>query len=314
MAAAKRFDGASPEEAVRDLAIPAQEPGSGAQPPDQCIGHVSHLLLRSTVDGPGNRAVVFVQGCNFRCLYCHNPHTINHCNACGRCVEHCPNDALRLIGDYLTWDEERCTRCDACIAACPHHSSPRVRPVNPQQLWRQIEPYADYLSGVTVTGGEPTLQMGFLTAFLATVKDLSNLTTFIETNGCVSAEDVRRLLPVLDGAMVDLKAMDPQVHYRLTGWGNDQTKMTIRLLASERKLYEVRVVVAPGYSDSLENALATARFITGIDPAIRLRFLRFRPHGTRGVVTDWESPPDELMDRLVDAARAEGVVNVSRSM
>jgi len=218
------------------------------------------------------------------------------------------------MGDYLAWDEERCTRCDACITACPYHSSPRVRRVSPQQLWGQIEPYTDYLSGVTVTGGEPTLQMGFLRAFLATVKDSSSLTTFIETNGCVSVEDTRQLLPVLDGAIVDLKAMDPQIHYRLTGWGNDQTKMTIRLLASERKLYEVRVVVAPGYSDNLENALATARFIAEIDPAIRLRFLRFRPHGTRGVVADWESPSDELLDRLVDAARAEGVVNVSRSI
>ena len=54
--------------------------------------------------------------------------------------------------------------------------------------------------------------------------------------------------------------------------------------------------------------------MTDLDPTIRLRFLRFRAHGTRGLAQSWESPSDGLMDELVDVARAEGLRYVSRSI
>ncbi|HPW42155.1 MAG TPA: 4Fe-4S cluster-binding domain-containing protein, partial [Bacillota bacterium] len=44
---------------------------------------VNKILPFSSVDGPGNRTVIFFQGCNFNCLYCHNPETINRCTGCG---------------------------------------------------------------------------------------------------------------------------------------------------------------------------------------------------------------------------------------
>ena len=51
---------------------------------------VNKIIHSSVVDGPGNRAAVFLQKCNFKCSYCHNPETIGQCVQCGACVEKCP--------------------------------------------------------------------------------------------------------------------------------------------------------------------------------------------------------------------------------
>lgn len=277
-------------------------------------GLVNKVLSHSFVDGPGNRAVIFLQGCNLCCLYCHNPFTRNFCNHCSVCVPHCPTGALAFVDDYVVWNQVQCTGCDTCIEVCPHDSTPKTRPVSASDLWREIAPLSSFLSGVTVSGGEPTLQLDFVSDFFTIVKRESNLNTLIETNGHVTVERLKQLLPVLDMAMVDLKATSPDLHRRLTGQSNELVKETIRFLAQQDRLYAVRKVVAPGYTDSVEDTAATARFIASVDPGIRLRFLRFRPHGVSGLARTWKSPSDETMNHLVETARAEGVHDVARSL
>jgi pyruvate-formate lyase-activating enzyme len=55
---------------------------------------VNKIIPFSSVDGPGNRTAVFLQGCNFDCKYCHNPETRNLCVNCMACVSKCPTGAL----------------------------------------------------------------------------------------------------------------------------------------------------------------------------------------------------------------------------
>ena len=101
-------------------------------------GIVNKIIPFSAVDGPGNRTVIFLQGCNFDCLYCHNPETINFCNNCGICIETCEPKALSLINDKINWNTDICTQCDKCLDVCPSKSSPKTLYLSIEELFTEI--------------------------------------------------------------------------------------------------------------------------------------------------------------------------------
>ena len=94
---------------------------------------VNRIVPFSSVDGPGNRTAVFLQGCNFNCRYCHNPETIRVCTRCGACVSVCPAGALRIEDGEVRYDWAKCKMCDACIHSCPHSSCPRIRNLSDEE-------------------------------------------------------------------------------------------------------------------------------------------------------------------------------------
>lgn len=277
-------------------------------------GWVNKILSHSFVDGPGNRAVIFLQGCNLNCLYCHNPYTINLCDHCGLCVETCPHGALSWKNGLVQWNSELCKECDTCIQTCQSNSSPRTISMTPGEVWETIKPVSRFISGVSVSGGEPVLQADFISEFFGIVKNSSSLTTLIETNGYAGPQAYLPLLEHLDLAIVDLKAIDPQRYVDLTGGELASTLETIRFLHEKKKLYAVQQVVVPGFTDTETSAAETARFLLDLDPDIRLKFLRFRPHGTTGVAEKWLSPSDEVMNHMVQTARQAGLHHVERSL
>ena len=277
-------------------------------------GIINHILSKSFVDGPGNRAVIFMQGCNFHCLYCHNPFTINFCDACGVCVTVCPTQALKIQNGHVMWDASKCVECDTCIKTCPNFSSPRTKTCTPQELWDEIAPIAPFIAGISVSGGEPSLQIPFLAAFFELVKEKSDLTTLIETNGYAGAQAYLPLLPYLDMVVVDLKVYDPHNHLELTGKALEPVLASIQAFADAGKLYEIHQVIVPGFTEDEAQVQQTAQFLAALNPQPRLRLLRFRPHGTSGAALKWESPSEASMDKLVEIARANGLRHVERSL
>lgn len=265
-------------------------------------GLVASTVPFSMVDGPGSRYVLFLQGCNFDCTACHNPSTISMCNSCGDCIDECPHAALELVGGELVFHTDLCDHCNLCIEVCPTDASPIVEYQSVEGILARLRNVVSFLSGVTVTGGEPTLQLDFLIELFGAIKTdpgLSHLTTLVDTNGTLPISGWERLAPVLDGAMVDLKAFSEELHRNITGKGNLEVKDSIQWLARHDKLSEIRLLVIEGVTDELGELEAWAGFVQDIDPEVPVRLMGFRHLGTRPAAKAWP----ETTARSLEKAR-----------
>ncbi|KPU26870.1 (4Fe-4S)-binding protein [Caloranaerobacter sp. TR13] len=271
-------------------------------------GYVNKILPFSSVDGPGNRTVIFLQGCNFNCLYCHNPETINYCINCRICVYKCPYNALSIINNKVIWNEKYCKNCDLCIKTCPNSSSPKVKLMTVDEVIDFVRKIKPFISGVTISGGECTLQYNFVSEIFKETKEIG-LTTFLDSNGYIPLNNLRLLVENMDMAMIDLKSFDRDEHLKLTGKGNATVIENIKYLAKINKLYEVRTVIVPGILDNYYNVDNISKLIASLNPNIRYKIIKYRPIGVREGVHSFV-PDDELLQKLFNIASKNGCKNV----
>ena len=219
---------------------------------DAPVGLVSDVVRFSWVDGPGNRFAVFLQGCNLDSLACHNPHTMPR-------------------------------------------QTPLARAVTVDQLLEEVSPITPFLSGVTVSGGEATLQAPFVAAWFAALRDdpsTARLTRLVDSNGCADDATWDLLLPVTDGVMLDLKALDVATHRELTGLGNAQVLLSLDRLVAAQRLVEVRLLVVPGHNDSEAALRRTGDYLARQAPGVPVKVIGFRPHGVRAAARNIPAPTD----------------------
>ncbi len=169
-------------------------------------GYVHSTDSFGTVDGPGIRFVVFLQGCAFRCKYCHNP------------------DTWKLkTGNQMSVDEI-IAKYESCKMFLKN-------------------------GGITVTGGEPLLQIDFVTELFTKCKELE-IHTCLDTSGDTFSEDKTekfdKLMAVTDLVMLDIKHIDEEEHKELTGRSNDIVIAFARYLYKINKPVWIRHVVVPG--------------------------------------------------------------------
>lgn len=211
-----------------------------------------NIIPFSAVDGPGNRTIVFLQGCNLNCLYCHNPETI-------------------AIG-----------------------VQPEVTELTVSQLWEKIEPYQSFISGVTISGGECTLQGEFLVAFCRLLKE-KNIHVLLDSNGLMSESRLLELMAVSDGFMFDVKAVNTDSHVNLTGVDNDRILKNVAMAAKEHKIYEIRTVIFEKAPETEETIDWVSQLINETDSEIRYKLIQYRNHGVRS----------EFQPRLKGVTKAE---------
>lgn len=274
---------------------------------------VSKTLAFSCVDGPGNRLVLFLQGCNFACPTCHNPHTRRLCTNCGDCIPACPTGALVLVAGKVQFDASRCTACDACLAACPISANPMVQQMDLAQVLAVVRHNLPFLTGITLSGGEATMQLKFILELFAAIKsapDLAHLTTFIDSNGHLGAAGWARLLPLTDGVMLDIKAFDPGLHRELTGQSNDKTLRSAEILAAAGKLFELRCLMIPGRTDTAPELAALIALVRRLGNNTRVRLNAFQHHGVRAPASGWEKMTKGRMDQVAAKLRAAGLRQV----
>lgn len=276
-------------------------------------GLVSGVIPFSSVDGPGNRFVLFLQGCNFDCIACHNPHTISPCNDCGLCAHVCPSGALSLEHGVVRWNDALCTSAELCIARCPYDATPKARWHTVDEIVADIRAHAPYLSGVTVSGGEATQQAAFVRALFEALRDddtLGRLHRLVDSNGAAPQDVWDELADAMDGAAIDLKAFDDEVHRRMTGASNALVLRSIELLAARGSLHEVRLLLLPGVNDRLDDLARCGAWLHRVDPNLRVKVIGFRRHGVRPRAAQVDEPSAAEMGAYAEALRGIGLTNV----
>jgi pyruvate formate lyase activating enzyme len=284
-------------------------------------GIIFDIQRFSLHDGPGIRTTVFFKGCPLKCLWCHNPESINpeielafypyKCINCGSCILVCPTGALQ--NDDLKgkkYDREICQFCWKCAEACPGEALKvqgkryTVEEVLTEVL-RDLPFYKQSGGGVTLSGGEPTFQFDFCLALLKACKE-NNISTALDTSGFIPWERLERLLPFVDIFLYDIKHMDSEEHKRLTGVPNEVILENLLKLDKTGKPIEIRIPIIPGYNDSEKNIEAVSNFIKGLKSIKGVRLLPYHKLGLskpwlfnnkRGIL-DLEPPKKDEIERL----------------
>lgn len=208
-------------------------------------GRIHSLETFGAADGPGVRFVVFMQGCNMRCKYCHNPETWTH--DCGEMM-----DAYTLF----------------------------------EKAWKYRTYWGKDMSngGVTVSGGEPLLQIDFLTEFFKKLKE-RGVHTAIDTSGQPFDENVEflhkfhELLQYTDLFLLDLKMYDSEDHKRLTGFDNGNILKMAEYLSKKGIPMWIRHVLVPGITDSEEELKKLSKFIKTLKTVERVEVLPYHRLG-----------------------------------
>lgn len=234
-------------------------------------GHIHSFESFGSVDGPGVRFVVFVQGCRMRCAYCHNPDT---------------------------WKEDR------------------GELMTPEAVLAKALRYRHYWGdkgGITVSGGEPLLQLDFVTE-LFTLAKKEGIHTTLDTAGEPFREDETtiaafdRLMAVTDLVLLDVKEIDPEKHRKLTGKPLANILAFAKYLEAKAKPVWIRHVLVPGWTDddadlrTLHDFIATLTNVkkTEVLPFHNLAQYKWAELGIPYRLKDAERPTEE---RIKNARR-----------
>lgn len=268
---------------------------------------INKIIPFSIVDGKGNRTSIFLQGCNIRCKYCHNPETQNLCGSCGTCVPKCPVGALSFQNEKVVWDMDTCIHCDTCIQVCERNATPKIKEMSVDEVFEKIKNNVPFIRGITVSGGECTLYPQFLTELFTKVKEIG-LTCFIDTNGTIELEQA--LMSVCDGVMLDVKSWEEQCFYNLTGYSNENVKKNLVYLAKQHKIEELRIVCLEQEVDAKKVLTECAKLLGSEKERLLLKLIKFRNYGVRGEFKEKLSPSDQYMEELECLAKELGFQNI----
>ena len=207
-------------------------------------GYIHSVETFGTLDGPGVRYVLFLQGCSLRCLYCHNPDT---------------------------WE----------ISSGSGGGSKRAgKEVDSQEVVKEILTYKNFIKkgGVTLSGGEPLLQPDFVLDLIRSLKT-HGLHTAVDTAGSVA---LRSSAPVLDEAdlvLLDIKSLDDAQCIALTGKSNANTLATLDYLERIGKPVWLRHVLVPGWTLEWKRLKELAEFLKPYQCIQKVELLPFHKMG-----------------------------------
>lgn len=243
---------------------------------EETRGVIFNIQTYSIHDGPGIRTTVFIKGCPLKCVWCQNPESQSAapqlffnsetCVGCGKCLQVCPEGAIRLDEGRSWTNRDVCRGAGKCAEVCPNEARNIAgRHVTAGEVFKEVMKdkifYEKSGGGVTLGGGEPLASPEFTTSLLKLYKK-AGIHTALDTCGYAKWEMMKQILQYVDLVLYDLKHMDPAAHQLYTGVSNDLILGNAGRICQELHIPVLaRIPVIPGYNDSMNNIKATGRFI-----------------------------------------------------
>jgi pyruvate formate lyase activating enzyme len=242
-------------------------------------GLIFEIQKMSTEDGPGIRTTVFFKQCPLKCAWCHNPESIlkkkqiqwisHKCIGCKTCIETCKQGALKLNKKGMYINRDKCNSCGDCVEECPSTALSMFGKLwQLDNLFYEIEKDKVYYTksggGITVSGGEPTLQPDFIENFLKKCKE-NGISTALDTCGYASRQVYEKILPHVDLVLLDIKEIDSEKHENFTSISNERILENAiwisKYIEENGKKMWIRTPMIPKYTATDENIKGIGDFI-----------------------------------------------------
>jgi pyruvate formate lyase activating enzyme len=240
------------------------------------VGQVFDLDTFAIHDGPGIRLTVYLKGCPLSCAWCHSPESQSperqlvivrdRCAYCGACADACPQGGHHVAEGVHTINRTVCRACGQCVDACPQGAlSIKGYTITAGEVIERairMKSFFHYSGGgVTLTGGEVTLQADFAEAVLRGCR-AEGIHTAMETSGACTWATLERLLAHTDLLLYDIKLIDDAAHRRWVSASNRAILENARRLAGYN--VQVRVPLIPDITDTEENLRAIYAFMVEV--------------------------------------------------
>ncbi|AKC62850.1 MULTISPECIES: choline TMA-lyase-activating enzyme [Clostridium] len=277
-------------------------------------------------DGDGIRTLVFFQGCPLRCKWCANPEGLekkyrvmlksNLCVNCGACVSACPVGIHTISNKTLKHEVNRdidCIGCGKCKEACLKSAISIVGEEKTiSELLKIVEEDRTFYEmsggGVTLGGGEVLMQPEAATSLLMACKQ-EGINTAIETCGYTKLETILKVAEFVDLFLFDIKNINSDRHYELTGVRNERILENLQELLKKKYNVKIRMPLLKGINDSQDEIEKTMEFLLpykdyknfkGIDllPYHKMGVNKYNQLGMEYPIKDDPSLKNEDLDRI----------------
>ena len=292
-------------------------------------GRVFDIKRYSIHDGPGIRTTVFLKGCSLRCLWCHNPESVDpgpelmhwpgRCTRCYACITACPKGAIAkdAVGAIVI-DRKACDLCGKCAEACLYDAMQMVgREMSVEEVLGEVEKdkifYDQSGGGITLSGGDPFVQSAFAEALLDGCRS-RGISTAVDTAGFSRNGVLDRVASKADLILYDLKCMDDVRHKELTGVSNVPIIENLKRLAAGRAEVWVRIPLVSGVNDDDENVRRTIALLKSLKTIKKVGILPYhsgglekaRRIGQESHFRKFETPSEERIAAVEAAFREAG--------
>jgi len=189
--------------------------------------------------------------------------------------------------------------------------------VSVDQVLRRIADFAPSIQalggGLTISGGEPMVQLAFTKRILAGARRIG-LHTAIQTSGFLGDRADEGFLSEVDHVLLDIKSSDPETYRRTTERDNAPTLRFAERLASLSKPVWIRFTLVPGETDDPANVEGIARFVAPmknvqwveVQPFHQMGAFKWRAMGLEYKLENTQPPSRDLVNRAIEQFRAAG--------